>query len=128
MRDHFVRKRRPIRDGAFDDLRALERLDAETPIERRETAIADIVDRGGRIAIVFEGKEVSFPARVREAIEFVTHGAAAFRPTDVPGLDDEGQLVLVRRLVREGLLRVSEPAGETWRETVAAGRAPASRR
>jgi hypothetical protein len=128
MRERFVRTRRRIRDGAFDDLRALEQLDGETAVERRDTAIADVVERDGRIAIVFEGKEISFPARVREAVEFVTRGPATFRPTAVPGLDEEGQLAVVRRLVREGLLRVSGGAEETWRESAAAARAPASRR
>jgi hypothetical protein len=128
MRERFIRRRRPIRDGAFDDLRALERLDGETPVERRDTAIADVVERGGSVAIVFEGKEVSFPARVREAVGFVASGPAAFRPVDVPGLDEEGQLVLVRRLVREGLLRVSGAAEETLRESAVAARAPVSRR
>jgi hypothetical protein len=40
-------------------------------------------------------------------LEFMLEGDEPFRASDLPGpLDDDGRLVLVGRLVREGLLRI----------------------
>ena len=56
----------------------------------------------------FEGKRLRFPARVQAELEFVLVVDGPFTAAELPGtLDDEGRLVLVRRLVRAGLLRRS---------------------
>ena len=106
-RRSFVETRRPVRDDAFDQLRALDDLDLETLLERRGTVIADLsVDDEARLS--FEGRELAFPAFVAADLEFLLGIDEPFRASDLPGpLDDEGRLVLVRRLVREGLLRIT---------------------
>jgi hypothetical protein len=44
------------------------------------------------------------PSFTRDAIAFAL-GGAAFRVCDLPGpLDDAGKIVLVQRLIREGML------------------------
>ena len=103
----LVETRRPVRDDAFDQLRALDDLDLETPLERRGTVIADLsVDDEARLS--FEGRELALPAFVAADLEFLLGIDEPFRASDLPGpLDDEGRLVLVRRLVREGLLRIT---------------------
>jgi hypothetical protein len=105
-RRSFVRSRRPVRDDAFDQLRALGELGLDTALERRRTVIADLsVEDEARLS--FEGRELTFPAFVAADLEFVVEAEEPFRAGDLPGpLDDEGRLVLVRRLVREGLLRI----------------------
>ena len=108
-RQRFVRGRRAILDGQLRQLRALDRLTLATPVERRPTVIFDLQARDDRVALVFAGKEVLFPRRVQPEVEFLALAAAPVRPRDLPGeLDDEGRLVLVRRLVREGFLRLSD--------------------
>ncbi len=107
MRERFVRGRRPIRDGQLTQLRGLEALAPETPVERRETVIADLREEADFVRLTFEGKEIVFPSFVREELEFALIASEPFRPLDVPGdLDNESRLVLVRRLVREGFLRL----------------------
>jgi hypothetical protein len=70
--------------------------------------VADVLD-GADVRIVFEGKEVVLPEFVREDVEFAASVDGPFRPADLPGaLDDDGRLVLVRRLVREGYLRLPD--------------------
>lgn len=104
MRRKLVRTRRPILDGQFSQFRALESLDGETEVERRATVIAELEGT----TLHFEGKTLSFPERLREELEFVLATDEAFRAADLPGpLDDESRVVLVRRLVREGLLRIT---------------------
>ena len=76
-------------------------------LERRETVIADLADRPNGVALVFEGKEVRVPARARPELEACYAAEEPFRAADLPGgLDAEGRLVLVRRLVRESFLRI----------------------
>ena len=107
QRRSFVEGRRTIRGDAFDQLRALEDLDSETELERRETVIADldVDDREARLS--FEGRKLSLPARVAAELEYVLRVDGPFTAADLPGrLDEESRLVLVRRLVREGLLRI----------------------
>jgi JmjC domain len=107
QRRSFVEGRRTIRSDVFDQLRALEDLDSGTALERRETVIADldVDDREARLS--FEGQKLSLPARVAAELEYVLRVDGPFTAADLPGrLDEESRLVLVRRLVREGLLRI----------------------
>lgn len=98
----FVDGRRPILDGQLGELRALDRLDARTRLVRRDTVIAEL--EGTTLA--FEGRRLRFPDRLRAELEFLLTTEAPFCADDLPGeLDEAGRLVLLRRLVREGLLR-----------------------
>jgi JmjC domain len=107
-RRRFLDSRRPIREDGLSQLRALERLEVDTPVERRSTVIADLEDGEDGIVLVFEGKEVRFPAHARAEVVACFEADEPFVPSALPGdLDDAGRLVLVRRLVREGFLRVS---------------------
>ncbi|MET1009442.1 MAG: cupin domain-containing protein [Gaiellaceae bacterium] len=107
-RRRFLDTRRPIREDGLSQLRALERLDIVTPVERRSTVIADLEDDDAEVALVFEGKELRFPAHARAEVVACFEADEPFSPSELPGdLDDAGRLVLVRRLVREGFLRLS---------------------
>ena len=107
-RRSFVRSRRPVREDAFDQLRALEELDVETSLERRETVIFDLAVDDEEATLSFEGRDLRFPARIGSELEFLAAAEGSFRLADLPGrLDDAGRLVLGRRLVREGFLRIS---------------------
>ena len=93
-----------------EELRALEDLTTDSLVERRPTVIADLRPRrDGGIRLAFEGKRVAFPARARAEVERLADADEPVRLSDLPGeLDDEGRLVLARRLVREGFLRFVE--------------------
>jgi len=109
VRERFLGGRRPVLDGQLDDLRALPGLSAESSVVRRATVIAELVDLDdGRVALVFEGRRVLFPAHAREELEALMASTAPLSLSELPGrLDDDGRLVLARRLVREGFLRVA---------------------
>ena len=79
----------------------------DTPLERRRTVIADLVGRGR--AAGSRSRAASLPCRpfVADDLELILEADEPFRAERPPGpLDDSGRLVLVRRLVREGLLRI----------------------
>jgi len=106
--EKLTRTRRPIREGQLAQLRALDELDVDTELERRATVLTGLAENNGSVLLAFEGKELAFPAYVGEEIRGVLELDEPFTAADLPGsLDDEGRLVLVRRLVREGLLRIS---------------------
>jgi len=112
-RRRFVDTRRPIREDGLTQLRAQERLDVGSLLERRETVIADLEERDGGIVLRFEGKEIAFPGHAAGEVAACHSAEEPFRLADLPGsLDEGGRLVLGRRLVREGLLRVVTPGGD----------------
>jgi lysine-specific demethylase/histidyl-hydroxylase NO66 len=109
MRDKLVRSRRAVLGDGLAQLRALDTLDLETEIERRPTVIADLHSTERGVTISFEGKRIRFPAHARAEAEFAVQAGEPFRPADLPGqLDDAGKLTLVRRLIREGFLRITD--------------------
>ncbi len=108
--EKLVRTRRPIREGQLSQLRALDELDIRTELERRPTVLARLAERNGSVVLAFEGKELAFPARAGAEVRAVMELEEPFTAHDLPGsLDDAGRLVLIRRLVREGLLRINAP-------------------
>jgi hypothetical protein len=103
-RARFVKSRHAVLDGQLAQIRALDSLGLETEVERRSTVIFDL----DGASLSFEGKTVAFPAGFEDEVGFVAGAEGPFTPADLPGdLDDEGRLVLVRRLVREGFLRLA---------------------
>jgi hypothetical protein len=107
-RDQLVRKRRPIREGQLGQLRALDDLGPDTELERRPSVLADLVEQDGSVALVFEGRKLTFPAHAHDEVVAIADSDGPFSVADLPGsLDDDGRLVLARRLVREGFLRIS---------------------
>jgi lysine-specific demethylase/histidyl-hydroxylase NO66 len=110
MRRRFVSSRRPVSEDPIAQLRALDRVTADSEVERRPTVIAELLTRRNGLVLGFEGKTLRLPAAAGEALEELVTGEGPMRPRDLPGeLDEESRLVLVRRLVREGFLRVVEP-------------------
>ena len=121
-RERFVKTRRPILGDQLSQLRALDALGLETPVERRPTVVADLAEASGGIALVFEGRELIFPRAAGSDLQFAAQAEGPFRPSDLPGeLDERSRLVLVRRLVREGFLRLSEVDGPSRRSDGPAG-------
>jgi hypothetical protein len=109
QRRRLVRTRRPILGGQLSQVRALETLDLDTVVERRPTVLFDLVGA----TLTFEGKDLSFPDEAAEELAFAAQSDEPFTPGDLPGdLDDDGRLILVSRLVREGFLVISAAVPE----------------
>jgi JmjC domain len=103
-RAKLVRSRRPILDGQLEEVRTLDSLTVDTPLERRPTVIADL--NGATLS--FEGKHVTVPEHARAELEAIFEADGPFTAAELPGeLDDDSRLVLVRRLIREGFVRRS---------------------
>jgi ribosomal protein L16 Arg81 hydroxylase len=96
--------RRPSLDGHLQDLERLPRLRLDTPVRRRPDCTVTIGLHDDRLRVSFHAKHLDVPAHIEPDIQFIST-AGVFTAAQLPGvLDDEGRLVLVRRLVREGAL------------------------
>ncbi|HEX6117200.1 MAG TPA: cupin domain-containing protein [Solirubrobacterales bacterium] len=107
-RRRLVARRRPILDRHLAELEAAERLRAGDAVERRPTVLHVLELERARPALLFEGREIAVPARAGDALAAAAATDAPFCAADLPGpIDEAGRLVLVRRLVREGFLRIA---------------------
>jgi Cupin superfamily protein len=108
MRRRFVGTRRPIYRGQLGQLRDLAHASTRSLFQRRFTVIADLDIKHEQSILRFKGKQLVFPSQAHDALRSCYSATTPFVAADLPGLDDEGQMVLVRRLVLEGFLDVVE--------------------
>lgn len=107
--ERFLTIRPPLLAGAMADRQALDQMDDDTRLARRPGAVLRLTDgpAPGRLRLLLGDRAVDVPAWLRPALDRVA-AAERLRPADLAGhLDAESRLVLCRRLVREGLLRVA---------------------
>jgi mannose-6-phosphate isomerase-like protein (cupin superfamily) len=104
----FLSSRPPRLEGALVDGLALYAIHDGTLLRRRPGHPCVLVDRADdeseRLEVLLGDRVLDVPAWLRPALEEVRR-RPELRPRDLP-LDEQSRLVLARRLVREGLLRV----------------------
>jgi hypothetical protein len=102
--EDFVTSRRPALYGCLQELEGAAELSIESTVRSRPDLVLLLREEEDKIVILFGSTEISFPLLVRDAVNFALAGAP-FVVRDLPGeLDDDGKVVLVQRLLREGLL------------------------
>ncbi len=85
------------------DLVAIDGLNNETQLERRDI-LCRITRHDENVGLTFYDKTIKFPDVARDSLEFILR-SKTFAPREIPGqLDDASKLVVVRKLVKEGLL------------------------
>ncbi len=99
-------------DPHFNSIEQARSLSGRTEVERRLGWRTRIIRDDTRVSIEFGTRSVSAPLSVASALEFVsTH--RRFRVDDLPdGLSQQSKIVLVRRLIHEGLLKIAAPQTE----------------
>ena len=100
----FVTSRRPALYGCLQELEGASQLSINSRVGPRPDLILLVREEVERLVVLFGSTEISLPLFARDAVMFALAGAP-FVVGDLPGhLDDAGKVVLVRRLLREGLL------------------------
>ncbi|QZY28905.1 cupin domain-containing protein [Nocardioides coralli] len=104
--ERFLSHRGTRLAGGLRDLASLDRLDDTTRLVRRVGHPCVLVDTADGLRVLLGDRTLDVPGYLRPALEQV-RAAEELSPGDLAGhLDPESRLVLCRRLVREGLLRV----------------------
>lgn len=98
----FLTTRPPRLPGGLSDV--LGEVTATSRLRRRPGHPCVLLDRGDRLEVLLGDRSMSVPAWIRPALEEV-RSRTDLTPGDLP-LDPQSNLVLCRRLVREGLLEI----------------------
>ena len=106
--DKFWSTRPPLLTGQLQQLLTLDEISDSTWLRRRAGSVCRLGrDGDGRPELELGDRRVRFPAWVEPALRELARllDGGRFRAADLAGqLDPESRLVLVRRLIREGLL------------------------
>ena len=105
----FLTSRNSRLRGGVHDVLALDRIHADTVLARRPgrpCVVTPLVTPQGddRLRVLIGDRSLDVPGHLGDALEVVRE-SRTFTPSDL-GLDAQSNLVLARRLVREGLLEV----------------------
>jgi hypothetical protein len=104
LAEDFVTSRRPALYGCLQELDAALPLSIESKVAPRPELVLKVREEREKLMLLFGSTEISLPLFARDAVMFAIRGTP-FVVGDLPGqLDDAGKVVLVRRLLREGLL------------------------
>jgi Cupin superfamily protein len=93
-------------DGRFAWQHEVRPITLDTVLEKRPGSICRVIETDEAADIQFPGNRISGPRRIAAALHFIA-AAGQFAVRALPdSLSDNSKLVLARRLVREGLLRI----------------------
>jgi lysine-specific demethylase/histidyl-hydroxylase NO66 len=101
--DSLMARTRPEPLGPLGQLAAAEALRHSTSLRLRAGLRFRLEPDGERIKLVLLGRTVFLPAHAGEALKAVL-GGTDFTPAELPALDDADQLMVARRLIREGVV------------------------
>jgi mannose-6-phosphate isomerase-like protein (cupin superfamily) len=104
--ERFMTTRTSNLSGGLVDRLALDDLGRHTTVARRPGSVCALVPDGDRLRVLLGDRELRVPARLEPALAWL-RTQDELRPVDLDRwLDEASSIVLVRRLVREGLLQV----------------------
>lgn len=107
LAERFWTTRRAVLPGQMSQLEALRSVGPEHRFHRRPGSVFRVSRDGPEAVAVLGFRQLRMPARCEAALRFVEEAVRLFGVRDVPGpLDEESRLVLLRRLVREGVLEI----------------------
>ena len=104
LAERFISERQHDHSGRLTELAQTDRLTLSSLVGRRAGAVYSLKREGGKMSVVLYRKKVRFPLFVAPALAYAC-GKTLFRPSELPGgLTGSSKLLLVRCLIREGLL------------------------
>lgn len=104
--DRFIDRRRPFLRNQMQALTDVKKLTLDSVAGCRPFLAYRIEEDGETVRLRFHRNEITLPAYAAPALRYALE-TPRFAVSELPeGLDDDGKVVLVRRLVREGLLQL----------------------
>jgi len=104
MAEDFVKSRRPDYAGGLEDLNGAPEITLDTCVAPKPDLLYLLRVEDEHLTLLFGASQITMPAFAAACVRFALRGAP-FAVRDLPEpLDDTGKVVLVKRLIREGLL------------------------
>lgn len=100
----FWSSRPPILTGQMQQLLAIDAIDDSTVVRRRVGAVCQLRGEGKELVLQLGDRQVRMPAYTQPAMSQILESEPLAVGDLAQHLDPQSRLVLVRRLVREGLL------------------------
>jgi len=103
--ERFLSTRAPLLRGTLVEQLALDAIDDATPVRRRPGSVCELRTKGDRLVVLLGDRRLEMPGWLESAMREIA-GRGSFRVGDLREEIDDAQsrVVLIRRLVREGLL------------------------
>ena len=102
--DRFWSSQPPLLNGQLQQLLALEGISDDTLVRRRPGAVCRLRQRGDRLEVLLGDRVLHMPARLAPVMRVILASDRLAVGDLAKQLDPPSRLVLVRRLIREGLL------------------------
>jgi ribosomal protein L16 Arg81 hydroxylase len=119
LADQFIAKLVALPGGQFVPPEDIERIDLDTVLEKCPGVICRVIAEKASASIQYPGNRIRGPRQIAPALRFIA-AESRFAVRSLPdSLTNEAKLVLVKRLVREGLLAIV-PGGPVRKGTVTA--------
>ncbi|MGP0058666.1 MAG: cupin domain-containing protein [Beijerinckiaceae bacterium] len=103
FRTDFIASKPQKMHGLFQAIHAADHVADDRIYRKRLGILTRTISDQERLTIIFSGKKIELPKFTLSAVDLCLSGNE-FTIMDIPDLDSESSRVLVRRLLREGLL------------------------
>src|SRR5690606_8872548 len=104
--DDLVSTRHSLLEGQLEQVTRLSELSIDSSCSPRPALLYRTRKDDEHVTVSCYGGNLTLPIYAAEPLEYALE-TSRYTVGDLPGdLDDEGKVVLIRRLVREGLVRV----------------------
>ena len=108
IRRTFLTTRQPLLEGQINQLLSLDDLSDSSTVRMRDTTMCALGSEQGELSVLLGDRELRMPAWLEPAMSLIVERERLLVVELAPHLDEPGRLVLVRRLIVEGLLEVVE--------------------
>jgi bifunctional lysine-specific demethylase and histidyl-hydroxylase NO66 len=108
--DRFWSTRPAPLEGQLQQLLAVDAITDTARLRRRPHVRVTLHHDGAKLVVRVTDRELRLPAAAEPAVRLVLERPEVTVSELTPYLDDSSRLVLARRLVREGLVTVADPA------------------
>jgi lysine-specific demethylase/histidyl-hydroxylase NO66 len=103
----FWSSRPPLLAGQLRQILSLDQLSDDSAVRRRPTTVCRLLAADGHLTVILGDRQLRMPAALEPAVRRLALSGAELRVGELADqLDEQSRLVLVRRLIREGLLEV----------------------
>lgn len=107
--NHFaadiVSSRTPLLQGQMEQVMKLDTLSIDSVVGVRPRLFAQIVTSDEHVFVRCHGRDIQLPRHAEESVRYIVE-KPRFLVSEIAGdLDDPGKLVLVRKMILEGVLR-----------------------